>query len=199
MEIRLVQTESEKDAVYRLRYKIYIREMGLNQFFADHARQRICEPLDEFGYIFAAFQGNQVVGTVRLNYSKLSDIGYYPSLFEMDSVGHFHPQHTSITTKLIVSPELRSTTLAVRLALAAYQTAVKDQIRYDFIECKPNLVNLFLRLGYKVHKGRIFHPERGECISMILDLENFEHLEKIGSPFRRVSRTKATLESGSLS
>ncbi|KYC40178.1 hypothetical protein WA1_26935 [Scytonema hofmannii PCC 7110] len=186
MEIRLVKTEEEKEAVYRFRYQIYIEEMRFKQFYADRDRQTIREPLDEFGYIFIALQENKVVGTVRVNYANLSDLGYYLGLFDMESVGHFHPQRTSITTKLIVSSEFRSTTLAVRLVLAAYQQAIKDRIKYDFIECKPNLVNFFLRIGYKLHKEQINHPDRGKCISMILNLEDFEHFERIGSPFLRV-------------
>lgn len=184
MEIELVQTK-KREAVYCFRYRLYVEEMGRRQIYADHDRKMIVEPLDKSGYIFAAFQDDQVVGTVRVNYARLSDLEYYPSLYAMDSVGLFHPQRTSITTKLMVSPEFRSKTLAVRLALAAYKQGIRDGIKYDFIDCNPHLVEFFLGLGYRVHKGQIKHTEYGEVVSMILDLEDLDNFERLRSPFRR--------------
>jgi|GEM_PF-3741425 N-acyl-L-homoserine lactone synthetase len=39
MEVRLVKTPEEKEAVYRLRYQVYVEEMGLDQFYADHLKK----------------------------------------------------------------------------------------------------------------------------------------------------------------
>jgi hypothetical protein len=187
-EIRLVETQEEKEALYYFRYHIYTKEMGLNPPYADHLNQTLFEPIfDEYGYNFAAFNRGQIVGTIRSNHSKASRIEYYPSLCKMESVGSFHPQHTSITTKLMISQEYRSTILAVRLALAVCELDVKSRIRYDFILCQPTpkLVDFYLRLGYKIHQKLVYHPYNGERVCLMIDFEDFQHLKNIRSPLLR--------------
>jgi len=106
-----------------------------------------------------------------------------PHLYGMSAVGDFHPQRTSITTKLMVAPQYRLTSVFVRLALASYKHALALGMRFDFMDCNLPLVPFFQGLGYRVHRGRITHPEYGEVISMMLDLEDVAHLGAVGSPF----------------
>jgi hypothetical protein len=102
----------------------------------------------------------------------------------MFKVGNFHPSRTSLTTKLMIKPEYRKTTLAVRLAIATYRQGLKDGIRYDFIDANSHLINFFSGLGYRVHRTAN-HPEYGDVTIMVLDLEDINHLESIRSPFRK--------------
>src|SRR5207245_2348927 len=74
MEIKLVQSAEEREQVYRLRYNVYVEEMGLNPTEADHRRRIITDPLDSSGRILAAFSNGAVVGTVRLNIANDSDM-----------------------------------------------------------------------------------------------------------------------------
>ncbi|MGB8698441.1 MAG: GNAT family N-acetyltransferase, partial [Thermosynechococcaceae cyanobacterium] len=166
------------------RFKLYPEEMSRIQFYADHEKKRIFEPLDATASIFAAYENGAIVGTLRLNYSKRSDLSYYEEFYVMSQVGYFHQQRTSITTKLMLKPEYRKGTLAVRLANAAYALALKDRIRYDFIDANPHLIPFFEGLGYRIHKTD-YHPEYGDVTVMVLDLEDINYLEKISSPFRR--------------
>ena len=50
--IHLARTEDEKRAVYRLRYDVYVEEMGRYRTVADHENRLLVEPEDETGRIF---------------------------------------------------------------------------------------------------------------------------------------------------
>jgi len=81
-EVKLVATDAEREAVYRFRYDIYVEEMGRQQQYADHTRRRVVEPFDKTGHVFGAFSHGQLIGTVRTNCARDSDLDYYTDLYE---------------------------------------------------------------------------------------------------------------------
>src|SRR6266581_4779607 len=111
MEIKLVQSPEELQQVYRLRYKVYVEEMGLNPAEADHRRRIITDSLDATGRILAAFSEGEVVGTIRLNLARDTDMGEWREIFQMDRFGPFFPERVSMTTRLVVASQFRNSTL----------------------------------------------------------------------------------------
>jgi GNAT superfamily N-acetyltransferase len=195
IEIRKVRTESEARAVFRLRYQVYVEELGRTQRHADHAARLVQEPLDSCANLFCAYQGSQLVGTVRTNYTRDSPLEAYEQLYEMSRSGTSHPHSTSITTKLVVAPEHRNSTLGFRLATAAYCVALCDGIMFDFVDVYPARVAFFERLGYRVHLPHTMHPEYGSVVVMRIEVRDERHLSQVRSPFLRYllreSRTAA--------
>ncbi len=189
IQIRLVTKPEEREAVYRFRYEVYIEEMQRQQRYADKVNRMIKEPLDDKGHILAAFDdAAKVVGTYRINLSSKSELGYYEDIYQMNWAGQFHPSHTSISTKLMVSQHYRGSTLPVRIAIEAYRWARQHQVEFDFIDCNDHLFSFFIYLGYRDFRGKIFHPEYGEVIPMILVLSDEAHLERVRSPFAKVMK-----------
>lgn len=186
IEIRKVRTSSEARAVFRLRYEVYIEELGRTQRHADHAARMIEEPLDACANVFCAYDGARVVGTVRSNYARCSPLAEYAALYEMQRCGPAHPHDTSVTTKLVIAPDYRRSSLAFRLAVATYYTGLCDGVLFDFVDVYPPRVPFFERLGYRIHLPRAIHPEYGAVIVMRLDMRDTEHLAAVRSPFLRV-------------
>ena len=143
IDIRRPATEEEFEAIYRLRYNVYVTELGYSQRYADHVRRRIVEPMDTSASLLGAFDGSVLVGTLRTNYSKDSCLGIYEDLYDLGRVKPFHPARTSITTKFIVAREHRGTHLAIRLATETYKLGRSHGIEFNFIDCKPELVPFF--------------------------------------------------------
>lgn len=183
METRLVKTQEERLAVFKFRYQIYVEEMQRKQHYCDHLNKTIQEPLDTTGNIFATFnEKQQIIGTIRSNYARHSDLEYYADLYQLKSVGTDYPQKVSITTKLMLSSHYRNTGVVNSIVTAAYQAGLYDGIEYDFIDTNTHLVNFFQRLGYQA-MGNIVHPEYGEVTLMRLKLKDLNHLQTVGSPF----------------
>ena len=56
LNIRLVKTLQELESVYRLRYQVYIKELGADMKYADHLSQELCKPWDATGEVDDQFQ-----------------------------------------------------------------------------------------------------------------------------------------------
>jgi GNAT superfamily N-acetyltransferase len=194
-QIRAAQTSEDLEAVYRFRYLIYVEEMKRKQVYADHVRRRIVDPLDEGAINLVAWSGEEVVGTLRINFPRDSFIGQYEEFYEMGSVGEDHPQHTSINTRLMVAPHVRNTGLGLSLGLASYAYGAPLGIKWNFIDCNDHLLPFYLGLGYIAHAPKAEHPEYGLVNRLRLNALDMKHFVEIRSPLGRVL---AQLQAGKL-
>jgi hypothetical protein len=188
LEIRLAQTPEEKEEVFKLRYQIYVEELGYSQHYADKQHYKIEEPLDKSGNIFVAFHKGNLVGTARSNYAINSDLGYYAELYQISEIaGDVHPWGTSIGTKFMIQRHLRGSRIALSIMQSYYYQLLQDKIKFDFIDCEPHMIPFFQRLGYQPI-DMINHPEYGSGLALMLDVFNLEHLQRVKSPFQRLYR-----------
>ncbi|MEG3861178.1 N-acyl amino acid synthase FeeM domain-containing protein [Microcoleus sp. herbarium12] len=188
LNIRLAETGEEREQVFKLRYKVYIEEMGKTSHYADSHHKTIIEPLDNSAKILAAFYNNRLVGTARNNLARSSNLEYYPQLYQMDYVGDAHPKFTSISGKLMVQKELRGNQIALHLIRENYRQLLLEGIRFDFSECDSELVAYYSKIGYK-SIGTLNHPEYGEGTIIMLDLLDLDYLEQINSPLKDICKT----------
>ncbi len=176
----------ELDAVAAFRYRVYVEEMGRPQRYACHRSRRILEPLDAHARITAAFDaGGEVVGTLRTNYLSEGGVAEYRDFYRIDEFGAPFEEHMTVTTKLMVRGDLRSSTLPLRLALEAYRVGVTRGVVMDFIDCNRHLEGFFHKLGYRAYCGRRHHEEYGDVLPMVLYVRDWLHLSVVGSPFLR--------------
>ncbi len=189
--IKRVETPEDLHQVGRLRYKVYVEEMGRCLAHADHQQEVLIEPFDKHGRVLAAFDDStgDVVGTIRINIGSESDFAYYRDLFKMDYFAPYYPAGMSVTTKLIVADNWRGTTLPMRLCLAAWDEGYSAGVVFDCIECKPPLKPFYERFGWRQVFPDICHPENGPVSPLVLVGYDWRHLDRVKSPFvRRVKR-----------
>ncbi|MCX5659773.1 MAG: GNAT family N-acetyltransferase [Planctomycetota bacterium] len=140
MEIRLATETSELEAVYRFRYAIYVEEMQRTQKYADHRGKRICDPLDHGSHVLGAWEGDELVGTLRCNFLRDTSFGEYYEMYHIDRLPEHVQKRTSITTRLMIHQRFRKGTLGVRLSKAIYSIALERGITTDLIDCNGHLV-----------------------------------------------------------
>jgi predicted GNAT family N-acyltransferase len=187
VRIKLTDTNAERADVYQFRYQVYVEEMGRLQKHADHASKRIKEPLDETGHLLVAYDKSNVVGTARFNVGVDENFGVYEELYKLRQFGPFYPTSVSITTKLMVAPGYRRSTLPLQLAVQCFKGGLELGTRFDVIDCNPPLVDFFRRLGYRQVFPSIEHPEYGNVVPMVLALYDSDHLRLCGSPFAKMA------------
>lgn len=198
IEIRIAECEKELNAVFNFRYRIYVEEMNRKQHYADHDQKRIQDPLDVGAINFAAWRGDELLGVVRVNFPRDSDIGIYEDFYAMRSVGVDHPQCTSIVTRLMVAPALRNSRLGLDLSIACYRYGLVCGIKWNFIDCNEHLETFFSTLGYTAHVPRAVHVEYGLVTRLRLNLHNDAHLTSIRSPFAHVLKEFVATRSDAL-
>lgn len=171
---------AELPEIAQLRYQVYVSEMNRMQKYADHDNKMIVDPLDDTAVILGAEANGQFVGTARVNFCSDGNLGDYADFYEIDQ----SPEcwlRSSITTRLMVRPKFRGTRLPLQLAQASFDIGLKNNIRWNYIDCNPPLVSFFKRLGY-VERFKKEHVEYGDVSCMRLDLYDQDHLAAVGSP-----------------
>ncbi len=184
MNISITTCPEQLEEVFRFRYSVYVEEMNRHQRYADHLTQRIKDPLDQFGHVWVAHDDKKLVGTVRINLLREGCIGEYQDLYGLHGQDELQRYGTSITTRLMISRQYRSGTLAVRLSKAVFEFALANGIREDYIDCNAPLDQFFSRLGHRRVRD-IEHPEYGNVVVMKLDLHDQQHLRSIRSPLSK--------------
>ena len=191
VNIRQATSAQDRDRVFRLRYEIYVDEMGRTQRYADNARGVIEEPFDETATLLLAEDDGEAIGTIRVNYRMRGPLEC-EDLYELDRFRPYYPNKVSMTTKLVVRKDRRSSGVAAKMALAAFSLGADDGIELDVIDCNPHLIRLYQQMGYRFYKPGIQHPDYGTVIPMVLFARNVEYLTSIRSPFARLARRLET-------
>lgn len=195
--IKLAENEQELEEIYRFRYHIYVDEMKRKQEYADHSSRIIREPLDKGADILGIWDNGAVVGTVRFNKASVSDLGYYNDLYSMNIVGHYHPEKTSITTKLMIEKSHRNKGMFLDLASVLYDRVRLEGLEFNFIDCNDHLIPFFEFLGYRKYKERVIHHEYGEVTPMVMVGSDYEYLKNCCSPFAKLCE-KYPIDSGAV-
>jgi CRP-like cAMP-binding protein/predicted GNAT family N-acyltransferase len=189
--IREAISRGDRESAFRLRYDVYVSEMGRRQPYADPVALTICEPSDDKGHIFVATDGDEVVGTVRINFRRDGPLEC-EDLYELKRFMPYYPDYVSMTTKLIVRRDFRHTGVAGRLAMAAFELGRSNGVRIDVIDCNPHLLRLYQSIGYRMYRHNIEHPDYGSVIPMVLLADDIAYLKEIRSPFACLAERHAS-------
>lgn len=187
--IRQAITPEDREKVYRLRYDIYVEEMGRYRSLADHDRRMFIEPEDATARLYGAIDDEKMVGTMRHNWG-----GDAP--FSERQVGQYSmapflkripPQQIIVGERFMVTPELRGTDLIFRLFQTYLNFVNEHRIQLIFGDCEPHLLNLYLSMGFRTYAARNVNSlETGYLIPLVLVPEDLAYMRRINSPLLNV-------------
>ncbi len=184
---KIVTNKSDLEKVFKFRYQIYIEEMHRLQKWADHSLKVIREPLDRTGIIVAAFQGDEVVATCRLNISRDTTFDY-AELYDFEQFEKLFPGRVSFITKLMIKPELRKGTLFIRFMKELFKILRTEGVCVNVIDCNDHLVKPFAKLGFQQYQEKINHPEYGHVTPMVMYNRDEVYFETVRSPLSELCR-----------
>ena len=179
---RLVQKECEKEAVYRLRYRAYVRERKVKLEYADHKKQCVVEPVDDLSALMGVFDRNdQIIATTRMTLSRScprQEIPYFPDYFEYAKVSA--PGRYALVTKLVVDQDYRGSTATLGVCKASYVYLHRQNLDMLFIDVGDFTVPFMKRLGFQPYKGYAEHPDFGRSLPMFMrmDSDKYMHCSK---------------------
>lgn len=165
-------TPEERNKVYRLRYDVFVLEQGTTGIpTADHTAKTIVDPADDNGALITAKVDGQLVGAVRVNLLRLGSAEPFCRMIGLDGLDEEFLFATSITSRLLVTANYRSSSLPIRLAQACFQYGQPLGIRWDYILIREQLIPLYRRLGYELIGSAIQYPGVGLWSPLRLDIE----------------------------
>lgn len=182
----LARTEAELRAVHRLRYDVYVDEMGRYQQTADHENRLFSEPEDEYSRIwYAAEEGGEVVATARLTWG--GDAPFPQRMIDQYGLDRFlaelPAEAMAVGERGMVVPRLRGTDLMMKMMGASRAWVAERRIQLLFGNCEPHLLNLYLELGHRTYSHENFNSkEAGYLIPILFVPEDVAYLRAIDSP-----------------
>jgi predicted GNAT family N-acyltransferase len=181
-QVRIASSDKELDQIYQLRYKICIEEMNGTESYANHGDKTIIEPLDKTGVNIGVWLKDDLVGCVRINLGRNSDISNFARYNRMDLVEGFSMEKTSICTKLMVDRHYRNTRVNILLMQACYRFAMEHGTETGVIESSDQLLKYYARFGFKPYTGKIRSEYYGDHTPLVLHLLDIDHLIAVRSP-----------------
>jgi predicted GNAT family N-acyltransferase len=186
LKIHLATDPEELEAIYRLRYRVYVEEMQFLGSVADHERRRVKDEDDAHGQVFAATLDGKLVGSIRMNFG--ADAPFSPDHLTTYRLDRFRDEvpdeRMCIGSRLLVEPEHRGGTIPVKIIGASLRHQRERGVDLTFGECQPHLLNLYRNLGFRSY-GQTNHPQVGVLVLLVMLLGDHEHLIRLNSPMAR--------------
>ncbi len=186
LEYKLFSGAAAPQELYRFRYLIYVEEMGRKQKYACSESRTIRDPLDDHGHHGIIFDGDRIVGCIRMNLLREAPVGGYFDFYDLAKLSPQEIVSASICTRLMIDPQFRQTPVSVNIVKFAYKFGLINDVSTCFIDCNDHLVKFFQRFGWR-ELYRREHEEYGDVNVMRLDLKDIDHLSAIRSPLLPVA------------
>lgn len=181
IKVRLVEDEAERQQVYRLRYQTFYEENGWTPDGIDHENRILTDSLDERGYIFAAFDGEQVVGTMRANFGADGDLGEWTAHYKLEQFGQYFPEYIGIATRVAVAPEYRCLQVFSALGLAIVRLGYERKLEFAFLSGPLRQAKLYQRFGWQHYIPPFELPGYCKAVSLCFVFSDIEYLHSINS------------------
>lgn len=182
IEVRAVTSEVDRRAVARLRYEIYVEELGKSLLYADDAAKTLSDDLDAASTIYAAFDDGVPVATGRVvpvqslpadsTWRRFYGIEQFPIPLEQQV----------IYSKLMVKASHRGTMAIPQILVTAYEQCRSGGTEIGFLHCAPSLVPIYEVVGCRRYKKGEIDPEVGFRLPMVQLLGDVEHFARVKSP-----------------
>jgi predicted GNAT family N-acyltransferase len=186
IEVYVTTSASDKYQIYRLRYQVYIEELGRKIASADDENGLLYDGLDESSNLVCAKIGSEVVGSVRVNIGKAKDFSLdLVSTLLMNKFQEFHKgQHNlCFASKYVVSPAYRKTQVGHLLLEYLDNFCRKHQVQFNLAGCNPYLITFYEKVGYRRFTNQFTVPEYGCMVPLVWIIEDARHLYEVRSPY----------------
>ena len=193
VEIRPLANADELRAVQQQRYVVYVEELGYANPQVDPHANPWCNPnnrvvvdaLDTTAQILGAFDGDELVGSVRINHGQF---GEYANLECVRRFEPYFPDRMMLITKLVIAPAYRAGTLMGRFGMALYEHTrdTHPQTLFGVISCVPAHVGFFQRFGYRQIGAAFRHSAAGLTVPMAVALYDKMHFRRVGCRVHKV-------------
>lgn len=182
LHIRPVASDEELDAVARLRYQVYVNELGRRPEGCDDILQRLQDPEDAYSIVLAAWDHGHVVGTFRITpcdrLDKENSWGeiYANRKFPVEA------EHQFIFSRMIITGDYRGRGLAADFFRAAFDCIRQAGGELAFLHCHSHLVSLYEVMGFRRYQPGFVHEEAGFRVPMVMIAGDWGHFEAVKSP-----------------
>jgi len=182
IQVRTVDTPDEMAAVARLRYAVYVHEMGRRPQGCDDSTEQLSDPEDAFSIVLAAYEGETMVGTIRLTpVDRLEPGSDWRNIYGTSEFPVAEHQQRVIS-RLIMRSDFSGHLVAPKLLMAAYDSLRAGGGELAFLHCPPHRVALYEVMGFRRYRAGFSHAEASFRLPMVMIAGDWAHFEAVKSP-----------------
>jgi hypothetical protein len=182
MEALIATTESEREAIYQHRYRVYVEELGRYADLADHEGRRLVDPEDDQSDLVYVADGDQVVASLRNSWG---GNGFSQRQIDAFSLAPFladlPPEMLVVGERTMIAPSHRGLDLYSLLAAKSAEGG-SNQVRIAFGSCEPHLIRFYGEYMRPYAARNINHPDSGYQIPLITFVHGLDALRGLGAP-----------------
>lgn len=179
----VARSPEDYEACFRVRYNVYVEEMGKEPPGSDHQRKIITDDLDAKAVILYAAVGDEIVGTFRFIYGGDGIPEEYKKYFSLDLINGIPDTAISFNSRLMITSKWRKTQALAGLLDIGYREGRKRGVWLSFLHCAPSLISLYEMLGFRRYALGMIDTDVGLHIPMLLIADDIEHLNEVHSPY----------------
>ncbi len=96
-----------------------------------------------------------------------------------------------IASRFMTRPSHRDSDLPARMLDAMFDFALDNDVKLLVADCRPHLINNYLRLGFRTYANTYNDPTVGMLAPLIFVIDDVAHLERIKSRLAPLFRVQA--------
>jgi len=191
MHVRVVQvtSPSDRESIYRFRYRIFTEELGKELPGMDHVRRCYISDLDAQARLLAAVdeETGAVAGTIRCLVGSEAELP--EDLVEQLALGPMlkavgRPQ-VSHTGALMVDPAYRGRTVASLLISGAFRLLQAEGVLVDANFAELALLHVYQQLGWRPYAPSVRPSgQAGLRVPLVLTMRDRHYLRRVASPLQ---------------
>lgn len=183
------RTQAEIDAIYRLRYEVYVEEMHIFGEVADHQNRMLHDHNDEHGRLLYARVDGEIVASMRLNLGK--DAPFTDELKQTYNLDRFleaiEYDQLLVLTRFMVRDDYRGSSIAHQMICQVGELCLQEDIEISVCDCQPHLVRYYQRIGFRSYGCDVYNdPEFGIMIPLAFVNGDLDYLKAIRSPLQSI-------------
>ncbi|HWR06727.1 cyclic nucleotide-binding domain-containing protein [Sporomusa sp.] len=195
LQVRIAEEPWEKSEIYKLRYQVYVQEMGKPLSSIFNKTKQIFDAMDDRSILLYVQAGSEIAATLRLTISSPDD---YPSdiieafqfqKFRTISEG-FAKSPYGLATKIAALAHYRSSPAFYLMLVESYRLLHDHKAPICFGGCNPSIVPLYERIGFRRFTKNFTDPGYGLLVPLVMVLEDQEHMRAAKSPIYRLARNR---------
>jgi hypothetical protein len=184
----VAHTSEEREACFKLRYDIYVDEMGKEPPGIDHARRVVFDENDEGAVILFAKVEDEVVGTARLISGKDGLPRQYNKDFNLAAYPELSGEGITVLSRFMLTRKWRRSLVFVLFTDFTYREGRRMGAWITFLDCAPSLVSLYESLGFRRYATGMVETAVGWNVPMVIIADDIDHLYDVGSPLLEAAK-----------
>lgn len=185
--LHIAQTQAEREAIYRLRYEVYVEEMQVFNDVADHSRRMLYGENDTDAWLMYAKLGDELIGSLRLNLGKYGC--FSDELEDTYDLQRFRSaiadEQLLVLTRFMVRKAYRGSQLSFRMIEEVAEICKREKIEVAVCDCQPHLIRYYQRMGFRSYACPVYNDAAfGIMIPLAFVVRDLTYLDEIRSPLR---------------